>query len=109
MPVEKNNEKGSRRRTKQAERLLRLGLPADTDCSLPVITVTCGRYVKVEHHSGVLQLSGEVIRLYSALGPIRIEGKGLIASELNSEEMMIDGAVSSVCFEQFGRKQGKIK
>lgn len=109
MAKRNDDERIISRRTGQAERLVRLGLPADTDCRLPVITVSCGRYVKVEHHSGIILLSGNVIRLYTALGPLRIEGCGLIASGMDGEEMLIDGRVKSVAFEQFGRKQGKIE
>ena len=76
-----------------------LGLPADANCRLPIITITGSSYVKTEHHTGVLQLGERCVRLYSRLGVIRIEGCGLAASEMDSDTIIIDGAVKSVMFE----------
>ncbi|MBO4562039.1 MAG: sporulation protein YqfC [Clostridia bacterium] len=84
---------------KGGRRLASIGLPADSDCRLPCITVTGDSYVRVEHHCGVLRFSPGCVRLYSRLGIIRIEGEGLAASSMDGDELLLDGRVSSVSFE----------
>ena len=113
------NKKWDRRRSisgRELDRSMRVGrrlagagLPADTDCRLPQVVLTCGRYVRVEHHSGLLQMTGELVRVYSALGIIRIEGKDLVAADMDDDVILLDGAVKSVSFEQFCQMQGKIQ
>lgn len=91
------------REKKSAERrgraLCAVGLPADADCRMPVITVTGGRYVKVEHHRGALLLTDACVRLYSCMGIIRIEGQKLLASRMDDDVMLLEGQVRSVSIE----------
>ena len=98
-------DKREARRCKRARRsgraLDRLGMPADSACTLPRIVITGDGYVKIEHHRGVLKLSDAVIRLYSSMGVIRVEGKALSVRALDTEVMEITGAVKAVFFEQF--------
>ena len=75
------------------------GLPADADGRLPVVTVTGGSYVRVEHHRGILQFTDSCVRLYTVRGIIRITGKGLVSSRMDGEEMLIEGKISQICFE----------
>ncbi|MBR3382456.1 MAG: YabP/YqfC family sporulation protein [Clostridia bacterium] len=82
-----------------ARRLAAMGLPADADCVLPKISLTGGRYLTVEHHTGILQLTPCLVRLYSRLGVIRIEGEGLAAPEMDGDEMLLEGEITLVAFE----------
>ena len=75
------------------------GFPADSDCIIPKVSVTGDRWVRVEHHEGVLVLSERSIRLVTALGVLRIEGAGLCASVLTEDELIADGRIRSVSFE----------
>lgn len=84
---------------RSGRRLVSLGLPADADCRLPGVTVTGGRYVCVENHCGILQISACCVRLYSRIGVIRIEGKDLAAARMDGETMLLEGRIRAVCFE----------
>ena len=98
-------DKREARRCKRARRsgraLERLGMPADSACTLPRVVITGDGFVKIEHLTGVLKLSDSVVRLYTALGVIRIEGGSLTAEELEPGSMYLKGAVRAVFFEQF--------
>ncbi|MCR5611100.1 MAG: YabP/YqfC family sporulation protein [Clostridiales bacterium] len=76
------------------------GLPADSDCRMPVVTITGGRYLKAEHHMGVLLLTENCVRLYSRMGIIRIEGRRLAASDMDGDVILLEGEVRSVSFEK---------
>ena len=101
--MNRHNDNGSERKREAAERsarrLVALGLPADANCRLPIVTISGSGYVKVEHHMGVLQLGNCCVRLYSCLGVIRIEGRGLAAARMDADVMLLEGRIVSVCFE----------
>ena len=94
---------------RSGRRLAGLGLPADSDCKLPQIVITCGRYVRIEHHTGLLQMTQSTVRVYSALGIIKIEGSGLAASDMDADVLLIEGSIKSASFEQFCQKQGNFQ
>ncbi|MBR5714305.1 MAG: YabP/YqfC family sporulation protein [Clostridia bacterium] len=86
---------GSRR----AEALDALGLPPDAAGGTPVITVSGNRFVCVEGHKGVLRLSGELIRLYTPCGILRIEGNSMLVLNMDCECVRLKGKIKSVGFE----------
>ncbi len=81
------------------KRLAFVGLPPDADCRLPVIALTGKNYLRVEHHTGIMQLTGECVRLYSRIGLICIRGRGFTASRMDDDVILINGSVDSVGFE----------
>ena len=84
---------------RRGRRLAELGFPADADCRLPVVTLTGGCYIKVEHHTGVLQLGESTVRLCTRIGVVTIQGSGLAASDMDGDMILLDGCVKSVVFE----------
>lgn len=92
-------ERKARAIMKRSRAYVACGLPADTDCSIPKVSMTGDRYVRVEHHEGVLLISERAIRLHTSLGILRIEGSGLCAAALNGEELLANGRIRSVSFE----------
>lgn len=84
---------------KKARTLSAFDVPADSDCSIPRIVLTGSGYVKVEHHRGVLTLTPACVRLFSGIGVIKIEGRDLLASRMDDDEILLDGTVKCVSFE----------
>ena len=76
-----------------------VGLPPDSCGTLAYITLTGQEYAVIEHHCGVLRLTPECIRLYSATGIIRITGERLQASEMDNERISLRGCIKTVEFE----------
>ena len=95
----RNCKKGDKLPDFSGRALSSLGIPADSDCRMPLISVTGSRYVKIEHHNGVLLLDPCCIKLYSRCGIIRIDGSGIAASSMDSDVMMLEGRINAVSFE----------
>jgi sporulation protein YqfC len=101
MPVNKSVtvSKRGKRAMKRGAFLASCGIPADSACAVPAVFLTGDRYIRVEHHRGVLLLTPTLIRLCSPLGVIRIEGSGLAAASMDGDVLLLDGRVRSVSFE----------
>ncbi len=74
-------------------------LPPEACGRIPYITVTGDRYMKVEQHRGILQVTAECVRLYSEVGIIRICGSRLLVSDMDNESISLSGCIKSVGFE----------
>lgn len=99
MPDKDKKQKKARSLDRMSGAFSSVGMPADADCRIPVVTVTGKRYVTVEHHRGILLFTECCVRLFSAYGVIRITGKGLASASMDSDTVMLEGAIESVCFE----------
>lgn len=93
------NEKEARSGRKAGGAFSSLGLPADADGKLPLVTITGDRFVKVEHHRGILLFTECCVRLFSASGVVRISGKCIAASKMDGDEILLEGKIGSVSFE----------
>lgn len=97
----KRDERLCRSARRSGRALNKVGMPPDSACMLPRVVITGDGYVKIEHHKGVLKLSETLIKLYSSMGVIGIEGKALSVTALDPESMEITGTVGKVFFEHF--------
>lgn len=57
------------------------------------------RHIEIENHCGVLEIGSDAVRLKTSLGVLRIEGDALKIRCAESLSMLIDGKISSVCYE----------
>ena len=94
------DEKREKRLVRAGRVFSAVGMPEDADGRMPVVTVTGGRFIRVEHHSGVLLFTDRRVRLYSRIGIISIEGRGLKSKCMDPESLALEGEISSVCFEK---------
>lgn len=76
-----------------------LGLPADCDGRLPLITVTGSEYIRVENHLGLIKLTCTCIKLSTRIGVITVEGKRLAASDMRGGVMLLHGQISRISFD----------
>lgn len=93
------SERAVRRAERRCAAYAACGLPADTDCVMPKVSLTGSTCLTVEHHLGVLLISESVIRLHTAIGILRIEGNKLCASVLTADELVLKGRIASVSYE----------
>ena len=84
---------------KRGRALTSLGMCADADDKTPVITMTGRSYIKIEHHRGIFLFTDTCVKLYSAAGLIRIEGRDMVSSLMNGDELLLDGVINSVTVE----------
>lgn len=76
-----------------------VGMPADANGILPVITLTAGRFLRVSHHMGILVFTPSCVRLYSSLGIIRITGEGLVSTSMDGNDLILEGRIRCISFE----------
>ncbi|MCR5610439.1 MAG: YabP/YqfC family sporulation protein [Clostridiales bacterium] len=76
-----------------------VGMPADASGKLPVITLSAGRFLRVAHHRGILVFTPSCVRLYSALGIIRITGEELVSTSLDGNDLILEGKIKCIAFE----------
>ncbi len=92
-------EKSFVKKPRGAGVLSAVGLPPDACGRLPLITLTGNKYACIERHNGVLKLSPDCVRLYSPCGIIRFEGKELTVTEMDNEQILLQGFICGVIFE----------
>ena len=99
MPVKNKKHKKARSPGSMGGAFSYIGLPADADCRTPVTSVTGNRFVKVEHHRGILLFTDRCVKLCSANGMITVKGRELAAARMDGDEVMLEGVIESVSFE----------
>jgi len=73
--------------------------PKEIALSMPKITVLAGKEASVENYKGVIELSREKIRLYTAAGILNLTGENLDISAITDEDVTILGIISKIEFE----------
>ena len=81
-------------------RMLRaLDLPEEADAGVLKVTMLGKSDLLIENHRGILQYQGELVRLMTPEGVVRITGKGLILSEFGGERVYIRGMLTGWGYE----------
>lgn len=93
------SERSKARCLKKGRLFTGIGFPADCDGSVPCVTLTGTEYALVENHRGLLQLTECCVKLYSCIGIIRVDGRGIRASELDDSAILLQGRIERVSYE----------
>lgn len=73
-----------------------LKLPPDILCSVPVLTATGTNQICLENYKGIIEYTGEIIRIQAKNCRIHIEGKNLNIDYFTDDEMRISGKISRI-------------
>lgn len=94
-------EKARAAKTRRSGEVMRgLSLPETTAGGFPCVKLIGDAHVEVENHRGILELSRNVIRLYTSLGILRIAGEGLEIRNADRNGVLIDGRICLVEYEK---------
>ena len=74
----------------------RFDLPADIVAGLPRLEMVGGRQLYLEHHTGILAYTQELIDANTPAGVLRVRGDGLTLLALTGEELRIGGQIDAV-------------
>ena len=80
-------------------------LPANVTPGLPCVRLEGDSRLLVENGRGVLELKTGLIRLYTGLGILRIEGSGLRISRMDALGTLIEGRIEAVLYENNEQKR----
>lgn len=75
-------------------------LPRDILLDLPRITVIGALQLCIENHRGIIEYTGEKIRINLSGQELAVSGANLAISSITEEEIMIEGTIESLLFRQ---------
>ncbi|MFZ7103452.1 MAG: sporulation protein YqfC [Peptococcaceae bacterium] len=73
-----------------------LDIPKDVMLDLPKMTIIGDIQIYIENHRGIIEYTGEQIRLSTSLGELIIKGEDLVLRNINIEEVYLDGRIKSI-------------
>lgn len=76
-----------------------LEIPDDIVLDLPRITLLGNRQMLVENHKGIIEYTGERVRIRLNRKELLISGIGLSLGNLQAEELIIEGDITGLYFE----------
>ena len=75
-----------------------LELPKEVILNLPLISLSGKEELVIENYKGIVEYSDEIIRVSTAVGVLRVGGKGLLLKQLTSECIVITGSIQNITF-----------
>lgn len=74
-------------------------MPKDVVLGIPLIFMMGNSEMRIENYRGILEYTGELIRIKTKAGIIRVSGKRMGIEYYLNEEMFITGRIEKVEFE----------
>ena len=74
-------------------------LPKEIMLNLPKVTIIGNVQCCIENHRGVIEYSGERVRVAINSGELIVSGQDLVIKYLSSEEIAVDGSINAVYYE----------
>lgn len=75
-------------------------LPKDIMLDMPRITMVGNVQIYLENHRGIVDYDADSIRINISSGSICITGKNLVVRNIMIDEIIIDGNIDGIRFEQ---------
>lgn len=95
-PVETKKKREAEKQTYLEALSTNLNLPADILAGAPILTVTGNRQLCLENYKGIIEYTGNLIRVQAKSCRIHIEGTGLNIDYFTDDEMRISGRVKEI-------------
>lgn len=73
-----------------------LELPKEVMLNLPLLSLMGREELTIENYKGIMEYNEECIRVNTAVGIIKIRGKGLCLKQLTAECVVVSGGIMSV-------------
>ncbi|GAW93443.1 hypothetical protein KKC1_25770 [Calderihabitans maritimus] len=75
-----------------------LEIPREILMDLPKITLIGDQQFIMENHRGIIEFTGNKVRIAAASGEVEVRGNGLVIRSIFSEEIVLEGKIGSVSF-----------
>ena len=76
-----------------------LEIPQDIILDLPRITMLGNQQLLLENHKGIIEYTSQVVRIKLNSGEIKIQGTKLTLSNLQPEQILIEGIISHLTYD----------
>lgn len=75
-----------------------LELPKEIVLNIPKLTMVGNGNLIIENYKGIIEYDNTRVRVNTGSGIIKITGNGLVIKEITSENILVDGKISSLEF-----------
>jgi sporulation protein YqfC len=75
-----------------------LEVPKEVVIDLPLISMIGNEELSIENYKGVIEYSEEKIRINTAKGVIKIEGRSMLLKEITDDDIQILGSILKIEF-----------
>ena len=73
--------------------------PKEILLDYPTASLMGNDSLTIQNHKGLIEYTDTVIRLKTALGPLRIEGCDFLIKQLNQESLQLTGVIHGLRYE----------
>ena len=73
-----------------------LELPKEVMLNLPLLSLMGREELTIENYKGIMEYTEECIRVNTAAGILKIQGKGLCLKQLTAECVVVNGGIISM-------------
>lgn len=73
-----------------------LKISSDIIAGAPILTVTGKKQISLENYKGIIEYTGNLIRIQTKTGKIHIEGRDLNIDYFTDEEMKVSGIIQMI-------------
>ncbi len=73
-------------------------LPKEVVLNLPLISLIGNDEMRIENYKGVIEYSEERVRIGTACGVLKVEGKKLFLKQITDENIVVSGVLSKFEF-----------
>ncbi len=74
----------------------RIKLPSDILAGAPILIITGQTELSIENYKGIIEYTGDLLRIQTKTGRIHIEGKNLIIRSYTEDAMKVSGYISHI-------------
>lgn len=75
-----------------------IDFPEEAILNLPKITILGSNRFVVENHKGIIEFTPQRIRINTSIGTLNVCGNGLHINYILSDEIMLEGDISTIEF-----------
>ncbi|MGI6092539.1 MAG: sporulation protein YqfC [Veillonellaceae bacterium] len=76
-----------------------LEIPQDIVLDLPRITMLGNKQILIENHKGIIEYTPSLVRIKVSQGELIINGNNLSLSNLQIEQILVEGTVRDVVYD----------
>ena len=100
MPRKSKNKTSKKDKVSLKEKVSEvLELPKELILDIPKITLVGNKQLFLENYKGIIEYEDNQIRLKTHEGVIKLEGSDMVIKEITSEDIMVDGKISLIHFQ----------
>ena len=76
----------------------KMKLSSDILAGAPIVTMIGQTELSIENYKGIIEYTGELLRIQTKTGRIHIEGKDLVIRQFSEEAMKVSGYIDQIIY-----------